>query len=51
LKIPSDSKHRKWETFKLTFQSVWSKEKIEETAANLEMLRSELDSQVIISLR
>jgi hypothetical protein len=51
LKISSDAKYRKWETFKSTFKSVRSKEKIEEIAVKLAKLRSELDSHVIISLR
>jgi hypothetical protein len=51
LKLPTDCKHRKWESFKLTLKIVWSKEKMEETAAKLAKLRSELDTHVIFSLR
>jgi hypothetical protein len=35
LKLSQDQKHRKWESFKLTVKTVWSKEKIEETASKL----------------
>jgi hypothetical protein len=51
LMLHSDQKHRKWESFKLTLKTVWSKEKIEETALKLAKLRSELDTHVILSIR
>jgi len=51
LKVPSDHKHRKWESFKQTLKTVWTKEKIEEAAAKLAKLRTELDTHVIFSIR
>jgi hypothetical protein len=49
--LPSGQKHRKWESFKLTLKTVWSKEKIEETTLKLARLRNELDTHVILSIR
>ncbi|PMD37906.1 hypothetical protein L207DRAFT_635353 [Hyaloscypha variabilis F] len=51
LKVPGDSKHRKWGSLKQSIKSVWSEEKIEETATKLAKFRSELDTHVILSLR
>lgn len=51
LKVPEDHPHRKWKSFRLALKTVWSKEKIEEVADRLAELRTELDTQVIFSLR
>jgi hypothetical protein len=51
LMLPSDQKHRVWESFKLTLKTVLSKEKIEEADLKLAKLRSELDTHVILSIR
>jgi hypothetical protein len=51
LKVPDQSKHRKWKSFRQALKSVWSKREIDNMANRLSDLRSELDTEVLNLLR
>jgi len=51
LKVSDGHKHKKWESFRLALKSMWGKEKTQGIVDRLAKLRSELDTQVLISAR
>jgi hypothetical protein len=51
LKLPDQSKHRKWKSFRQALKSVWSKREIDNMAKKLSDLRAELDTEVLILLK
>ena len=51
LKVPNNKKYRKWKSFRQALTSVWSKHELDDMARTLAMLRSELDTQILVSLR
>jgi hypothetical protein len=51
LKVPHQSKHRKWKSFRQALKSVWSKRELDNMANRLSELRSELDTEVLNLLR
>jgi hypothetical protein len=51
LKVPKESEHRRWKSFRQALKTVWSKQEIDTIAVQLRELRSELDSEVMEVLR
>ncbi|RYP91376.1 hypothetical protein DL770_002516 [Monosporascus sp. CRB-9-2] len=51
LKLPEDSTHRRWKSFRQALKSVWTKGEVDKMATRLAVLRSELDTEVLICLR
>ena len=51
LKVPDQSKDRKWKSFRQALKSVWSKREIDNMGKKLSDLRAELDTEVLIQLR
>jgi hypothetical protein len=51
LKVPDQSKHRKWKNFRQALKSVWSKREIDNMANRLSDLRSVLNTEMLNLLR
>lgn len=51
LKVPTQTENRKWKSFRQALKSVWSKEAVDAMAKRLELLRNELDSQMLVLVR
>ena len=51
LKVPNNKKHRKWKSFRQKLKRIWSKHELDDMARTLAMLRGELDTQILVSLR
>ncbi len=51
LKVPDGSVWRKWKSFREALKSVWSKKEIDAMAQRLNVLRSEIDSEVLTFVR
>lgn len=51
LKVPANTSHRKWKSFRKALKSVWSKESVDGLARKLESLKGELETHVLIGLR
>ncbi|KAL6892126.1 hypothetical protein GGI43DRAFT_414173, partial [Trichoderma evansii] len=49
LKVPEDSEHRKWKSFRQAMKSVCSKKEIDGMASSLAVLRAELDTEVLVA--
>jgi hypothetical protein len=51
LKVPKGTEHRKWKSFRQALKSVWSKQELDAVAKRLDILRNELDTQILVLLR
>ncbi|PMD20004.1 hypothetical protein NA56DRAFT_705245 [Hyaloscypha hepaticicola] len=51
LKIPNWQQHRKWTSFRKALKSVWSTADLDRTVHRLDVLKGELETHVLVSLR
>jgi hypothetical protein len=51
LKVSTGTAHRGWDSLRTALKSAWSKEKVDAMVKRLEVLRAELDTHVLISMR
>lgn len=51
LKVPENSEHRRWKSFRQALKSVCTKEEINKMAGSLAILRAELDTEVLVACR
>jgi len=50
LKVPETSKHRGWKSLAQAFSSIWSKKDVERLMEKLQEYRTQINSQVLVSL-
>jgi hypothetical protein len=51
LKVPASSENRPWKSFRQALKSVWSKPEIDAMKKRLEVLRAELDTNILDIMR
>jgi hypothetical protein len=49
--VSTGTPHRGWESLRKALKSAWSKEKVDAMVKRLEVLRAELDTHDLISMR